>query len=141
MSAFPARLRPYTIALCSVAVIVLLCGIAYEPSLQSFAAIGVLGALAIVAEHQRVRLPRGLVISPGFIVAMAAIVVFRDHGPVTGPFIVGGLMGVNVAHRESGSRGWIAFNAANFALATAWQVTLGSLCSSDGGCIDRKSVV
>lgn len=118
MSEFPARLRPYTFAISAVAGIAMLAALLFERSEPSWTAVVVLGALAIVAEHQRVRLPSGLVLSPGFIVATAAIYVFHASGALLGPLVVGALMGVNVRHLRSGSRGWLAFNAANFALGT-----------------------
>ena len=118
MSQFPVRLRTYTILLGVAALVALIAALVWETTAPSLTALAVLGSLAVVAEHQRVKLPTGLVLSPGFIVAMAAIFVFHEHRSYAGPLIVGALMGMNRAHLRKGARGWLVFNAANFALGT-----------------------
>ncbi len=117
MDSFPPRLRSFTVALVLGGSAVSLVGLMRSPGVAATPLI-VLGALAIASEHQRVRLPNGMLLSPGFMVGMTAIVVFRDTAWLAGPMIVGASMGVPTRHFGPHGRGWIAFNAANFALAT-----------------------
>ena len=117
MDSFPPRLRSFTAVLVAGATLVVLAGSLRSPGVAPTPLI-VLGLLAIASEHQRVRLPSGMLLSPGFMVGMTAIVVFRDSAWLVGPMTVGALMGVHTRHLGPDSRGWIAFNAANFALAT-----------------------
>ena len=117
MDTFPPRLRSFTAALVAAGLLGGLAGSMRSPRVSVMPLI-VLGLLAIASEHQRVRLPNGMLLSPGFMVGMTAIVVFRDSAWLVGPMVVGALMGVHTRYLGPDSRGWIAFNAANFALAT-----------------------
>lgn len=118
MTEFPIALRRFTVALATVAV-----------ALGALATVGhrwpaivplvVLGALAMLSEHQRVAIPGGVAISAGFMVGMTAIVVFRAHDAPLGAIAVGAVMGVYLGHLRRGRRGWIAFNASSCALGYA----------------------
>ncbi len=117
MDTFPKRLRGFTAATCAIASLIVL-GAAIANPHMAWTPLWVLALLAVASEHQRVRLPNGVVVSPGFMVGMTAIVVFRESAWLAGPMLVGAVMGINQRHLAPTTRGWIAFNAANFALGS-----------------------
>ncbi len=110
-------LRSYTLAIVALAGAALTLALVQHP-LTRVMPILVLGILASASEHQRVRLPNGVVVSPGFMVGMTAIVVLRSSSPIAGPMLVGLMMGVHIHDLVRGRRAWILFNAATFALGT-----------------------
>jgi hypothetical protein len=118
LSDFPRALRAYTVAL--VALCVALAALAgFVNGWPAWSTVAVLGALAVLSEHQRVVLHGGIAISAGFMVGMTAIVVFRASDAPLGAIIVGALMGLYAAHLRKGRRGWLAFNAASCGLGYA----------------------
>lgn len=118
MSEFPSQLRRFTVAIAFLAVALGVLATVGR-NLPPWTPLVVLGALALLSEHQRVVLPNGVGVSAGFIVGMTALVVFRAYDAPLGAIAVGALMGVHVRHAGRRRRGWIAFNAASCALGYA----------------------
>jgi hypothetical protein len=76
------------------------------------------GALVLFSEHRAVALPSGMLVTPGFMVGMASIVVFRGNAALLGPLLVGMASALYFPHLRRRSWGWVAFNAAVVGLAT-----------------------
>jgi HD domain-containing protein len=76
------------------------------------------GALVLFAEHRAVTLPSGMLVTPGFMVGMASIVVFRHDAALLGPLLVGLVSACYLPHVRRRSWGWVAFNAGVVGLAT-----------------------
>src|SRR5262249_17173574 len=70
------------------------------------------------SEHGAVALPSGTLVTPGFIVAMASIVVFREHGALVGPLIVGLASGLYLPQLRRHTWPWALMNAGIAACAT-----------------------
>src|SRR5262249_27764086 len=78
----------------------------------------VFAALVLFSEHRAVTLPSGLLVTPGFMVGMAAIVVFREQGALLGPLLIGMTSALYLPHLRDRAWGWVAFNAGVVGLAT-----------------------
>ena len=117
MSNFPHQLRWFTAALVGAAAFAALLLGLIEPG-PPVLPLALFVALEVFSEHRAVRLSDGTLASAGFMVDMAAIVVFVGSGSVLGPFLVGASSGLYLDHFRSGRRGWIALNAATIGLAT-----------------------
>jgi hypothetical protein len=76
----------------------------------------VLGGFAVYCAHRKVRLPNGTDISPGFMVSMTAIVVFRAEGSLVGAVLVAAAAGLSVHALSRKTIGWIPFNVGLTAL-------------------------
>lgn len=81
------------------------------------------GALGVFAENLDVPLPVGDNVGAGFMLQIAAIIVFRDAGSLLGPLVVGMCCGVYVPHLRE--RAWrkVAFNIGNFGLSALASAT------------------
>src|SRR4051794_809292 len=123
MSDFPPALRNLTVALVIIAITLAALSVRGH-AWPSWWAVLVLGALAMLSEHQRVALPGGLAVSAGLMVGMTAIVVFRAEDAPLGAILVGAVMGIYLHQLRKGRRGWIAFNAANCAIGYAGAVAV-----------------
>jgi HD-GYP domain-containing protein (c-di-GMP phosphodiesterase class II) len=94
--------------------------------------------LAVVAEHERISLRSGIDVSPGLVVLLASLVVFRQSNSLAGPLIVAACSGLHVASLRSGRRGWLAFHAASSTLGAAaacvvfWAVPASSVAQLSG---------
>lgn len=119
MHRFPDRLRPFTVLLVAAAVAVLCASWPVAEGGVDLIPLVVLGAVAVAAGRQRVQFAPGVEVTPGFMVSMAAIVVYHGPGIVAAPMIVAALTAVTPRHLPRHTRGWLAFNAANYALSTA----------------------
>jgi hypothetical protein len=113
---FPSRLRPF-VGVLGAAVAALAVLDARRGTVCDIGAIVVLVALVVLAEHRAVPLPQGVLVSGGFMVGMAAIVVLVEKGFVLGPLLVGLASGVYLPHLRRGRWAWIPFNAVVLALA------------------------
>ncbi len=126
MTQFPPPLRWF--ALGAAALLLALSGVlAFARPLPGFLPLLVLGTLVVFSEHRPVTLPSGIVVTPGFLVGMASIVVFREHGALLGPLVIGVLGGFYLPHLRRGARWWLVFNVgvvglATVAAATAYQI-------------------
>jgi HD domain len=115
MEPFPRSLRWYTAgisALAAAAVAVL----AWRAHSLALEATLVFGALAVVTAQRHVKLSSQVNVSPGFMVAMAAIVA-AARGSLLGAVVVGALTNLRVDQFKRQSRGWMAFNVASAAVA------------------------
>src|SRR6185436_11519310 len=115
METFPRSLRWYTAgisALAAAAVAVL----GWRAHSLALEAILVFGALAVVTAQRHVKLSSQVNVSPGFMVAMAAIVA-AARGSLLGAVLVGALTNLRFDQFKRGSRGWMAFNVASAAIA------------------------
>ncbi len=116
MSPFPRQLRWFTVAVFTAAV----CAevfLARRDGLPSVGALAVLGALVLLSAQMLVRLRDGVLLSPGLVVCMAAIVVFRDEHSLLGAMLVCSLLAVRPSYFSKASWGWLPFNAGLSALA------------------------
>lgn len=114
---FPPSLRWFAAFVCSAAITTAIVLAASRP-LPAFTPLLVFGALVLFAEHRAVTLPSGMLVTPGFMVGMAAIVVFRPSGALLGPLCIGLLSGVYLPHLRERAYGWIVFNSGVIGLAT-----------------------
>ena len=76
------------------------------------------GALEVFSEHRAVTLPGGMRASAGFMLEMAAIVVFAEQGSILGALMVGVSSAVYLPHFRTHRRGWVPFNAGIIGLST-----------------------
>jgi HD-GYP domain-containing protein (c-di-GMP phosphodiesterase class II) len=81
-------------------------------------AVLLLGGLFALSENQTVELPGEADASAGFMLAMAAIVVFNAQDSLLGPLLVGMFGGLHLGQIRA--RDWrkVVFNSANYGLAT-----------------------
>jgi hypothetical protein len=116
MTPFPHKLRWF-----SAAVLALALGAAvYLVRSEGFpepAAVLVLGALVVLTAQLPVKLHDNVFLSPGLMVCMAAIVVFRDERALVGVIVVCSLIDVRPFHLSTEALGWMPFNAGLSALA------------------------
>jgi hypothetical protein len=114
---FPTSLRWFAagagIAASAVAV-----ALAFAQPLPPLAPLCIFAALVLFSEHRAVTLPTGLLVTPGFMVTMAAIVVFREHGAFMGPLVIGMASALYLPHLRRRAYGWVVFNAGVVGLAT-----------------------
>ncbi len=82
------------------------------------AALLVLVALCVFAEHIVVRHPNGAALSGSAVVALASVFVFRRDAPLLGPLLVGLAGGLYFPHLRRGQWQLICFNAGNFGLSS-----------------------
>jgi hypothetical protein len=122
---FPIKLRPYCLVLVTGALLsALLLGI--RDGWPPVAPLVMLGALSVFAANRDVQLPSGVAVSAGFMVSMAAVVVFVERGSPAGAVIVGVLYGVYLPSIRRDSWGWIPFNAGVTGLALLGAVAVFS---------------
>lgn len=78
----------------------------------------VLALLGVFAENLGVRLPGSANISAGFMIEIAAVLVFRERGGLVGPLLVGMCCGLYLPQLRD--RDWrrILFNVGNFGFST-----------------------
>jgi HD domain len=114
---FPPRLRWF--ATCVSAAALALAGVlAVARPRPAIGALCILGALVLFSEHRAVTLPTGMLVTPGFMVGMSSIVVFREGGALLGPLLIGMVSALYLPHLRKRAYGWIAFNAGVVGLAT-----------------------
>ncbi len=117
MSNFPHQLRWFTaVVLCALAGAAVALGMS-EPA-PALLPLLLFGALEVFSEHRAVTLSGGMRVTAGFMLEMAAIVVFAEQGSLLGPMLVGAAGGLYVPHLRRGRRGWVPFNAGIIGLAT-----------------------
>ncbi|HVJ98963.1 MAG TPA: HD domain-containing phosphohydrolase, partial [Acidimicrobiia bacterium] len=71
----------------------------------------IFSALALVAANLGVGLRSGVTVVPTFLVCMAAMIVFADHGSLAGVALVGALSSMVTGDLRRGRWGWVPFNA------------------------------
>ena len=110
MSPFPRQLAWFTAGLFSAAIAAALILFAREGSPQLVTLL-VFGALIAVTAHLPVVLRKGVCVSPGLLVGMAAIVVFDSQRSLLGVALVGSLTQLRVSDFRKDRWGWVPFNA------------------------------
>ena len=110
MSPFPRQLAWFTACLISAAVAAALILFVREGSPQLVTLL-VFGALIAVTAHLPVVLRKGVCVSPGLLVGMAAIVVFNSQRSLLGAALVGSLTQLRVSDFRRDRWGWVPFNA------------------------------
>jgi hypothetical protein len=128
---FPPDLRWFATSVSAVA-LALVFALAFRGPLPPLAPLVIFVVLEVCSEHGAVPLPSGTLITPGFIVAMASIVVFREHGALLGPLIVGLASGLYLPHLRRRTWRWALLNAgiagcATLAAALAYEVVPSSV--------------
>src|SRR5690348_10997010 len=115
MEPFPRSLRWYTAGISALAAasVTVMAWRAHSVALEATV---VFGALAIGTAQRHVKLSSQVNVSPGFMVAMAAIVA-AGRGSLLGAVVVGALTNLRVDQFKRRSRGWLAFNVASAAIA------------------------
>jgi hypothetical protein len=88
-------------------------------------------ALVLFSEHRAVTLPSGMLVTPGFMVGMASIVVFRGNAALLGPLLVGLASACYLPHVRRRSWGWVVFNAGVVGLATLAAAAAYSIVPTD----------
>jgi HD domain len=116
MSPFPRQLRWFTAAIFGVAVCAALI-LARSEGLPEIGAVIVLGALVALTAQLPVILRDGVFVSPGLMVCIAAIVIFRDQHSLLGAILVCSLVGIRLGRVSRHTWGWLPFNAGLSALA------------------------
>jgi HD superfamily phosphodiesterase len=71
----------------------------------------------VLTRYRDITLPGGVALTPGFIVSMAAVVVFVESGSLLGALLVGMLNGLYIPSLTRKSWPWLPFNAAVSGLA------------------------
>jgi len=71
----------------------------------------VFGSLIAITAHLPVVLRKGVCVSPGLLVGMAAIVVFNSQRSLLGAALVGSLTQVRISDFRKDRWGWVPFNA------------------------------
>jgi hypothetical protein len=92
--------------------------LASRGSLPALLPLLLFGVLCAFAENQAVILSNGTCISGSFMIAMAAVLVFRDQPSLLGPMIVAAFGAVYVPHLRTLEWRKILFNLGNLSLAT-----------------------
>jgi hypothetical protein len=85
--------------------------------MPSIGALAVLGALVVLTAQLPVKLRDNVFVSPGLMVCMAAVVIFRDEHSLLGVMLVCCLGDLRPFHITKASWGWLPFNAGLSALA------------------------
>ena len=119
MHRFPDRLRPFTLVLAVSAFAVLSASWPVSGTGISWTALLVFALLAVATGRERVPVGDGIELTPGFMVSMAAVVVFHSSAVVAGPMIVAALTAVHPDDLRPGRRGWVVLNGSIFALGAA----------------------
>jgi hypothetical protein len=115
MQRFPRKLVAFAVV--TAALLVATCtGIAFTESLPSWTALLVMGCAAILAAQRQVKVA-SVSVSPSFMVAMAAIVVFHHDGSIVAAALVGALTQLRFEHFARGRWGWLPFNLSITGLA------------------------
>lgn len=115
MNVFPPKLWTYAATMCAAAGLcaALLAAHGDNPRL---APLLILGGFAVYCANRVVLLPNGTGVSPGFMISMTAIVVFRAQGSLAGPVLVAAASGVSVRGLSRKTWGWLPFNSGLTAL-------------------------
>lgn len=116
MSDFPTKLWWYAGGLVVAAVTSAALLLRDEPA-PDLTALVLLGALVVFCSHRDVRLPTGTFLSPGFMVCIAAVVVFASEDALSGVVLVGMASGIYLRGLSRRTWGWIPFNAGVTGLA------------------------
>jgi HD domain len=82
----------------------------FAEGLPDLGALAVLGALLVFASHRDVALRAGLTVNPGFMISIAAVVVFAREGSLLGALSVGMLHGIYLPSFTKRCWGWVPFN-------------------------------
>jgi hypothetical protein len=91
------------------------------------------GLLIVFSQHRIVELSKGISVNADFMIMMAAVVAFQDHGPLLGPMLVVACRGPELRHIRSRSWALMACNSASGSLAVlAAALTFGAF-NADGG--------
>lgn len=93
-------------------------GLGLRGPLPALAPLLVFGVLHVFAENQSANLPNNSATNAGFMICMAAIVVFRESGSYLGPALVGMCGGLYWPHVRRLEWRKVLFNSAMFSLAT-----------------------
>lgn len=117
MTDFPVRLRGLS-GVVFAATLATVVGLALTEPGPAVVPLVLFAALEVFSEHRGVRLPDGVVLSGGFMVNMAAIVVFAEQRSILGALLVGAASGFDVRDLNRKRWSWIPFNAGVIALAT-----------------------
>jgi hypothetical protein len=109
MSPFPRQLAWFTACIFSAALAAALMLLAHEgrPPLLD---VVLFGTLIIATSHLPVLLRRGVAVSPGLLVCMAAVAVFVDRRSLLGAGIVCAAAFLRVADMRRDRWGWLPFN-------------------------------
>ena len=135
---FPTQLRIPTGASCTIALALIVVAVLHDGAPPALLPCALLACMAIVAEHERITMRSGIDVSPGLVVLLASLVVFRQSNSLAGPLIVAACSGVHVASMRRGRRGWLAFHAASSTLGAAaacivfWAVPASSVAQLSG---------
>jgi putative nucleotidyltransferase with HDIG domain len=86
--------------------------------LPTWSSVFLLGGLFAFAENSSVELPNRSGLSASLMLALAAIVVFRNDSPYLGPLLVGSFGCLYVPHIRNREWAKMSFNFANFGLST-----------------------
>lgn len=117
MSAYPRNVTALCIAV-GLADLGALVALAFLTPAPAVVPLVVFAALALYAGNRAVDFADGTDFSAGFMLEVGAVVVFRPHGSLLGPLVVGMCCGLSFAHVRAGDWRKIAFNVGNFGLAT-----------------------
>lgn len=115
---FPARLRGLSGAVFAATVATAV-GLALTEPGPALVPLVLFATLELFSEHRGVRLPGGVVLSGGFMVNMAAIVVFAEQGSILGALLVGAISGFDLRDLNGRRWSWVLFNAGVIGLAAA----------------------
>jgi HD-GYP domain-containing protein (c-di-GMP phosphodiesterase class II) len=133
MTPFPRQLRWFTAVVFAVAVGAALF-LARSEGMPQLGALAVLGALVVLSAQLPVKLRDNAFISPGLMICMAAVVIFREQHSLLGVTLVCSLGDLRPFHLSKASWGWLPFNAGLSALAfLAAALVYGALPSATTG--------
>jgi hypothetical protein len=107
---FPKQLRWYAATVFTVAVVVAL-GLALRGDDLPAVPLLILGAIVVYCANREVELPNGMFVSPGLMVAMAAVVAFGAYDSLLGPVLIGLLSPAYFKGLSRRTWGWLPFNA------------------------------
>jgi hypothetical protein len=116
MAPFPRQLRWFTAAI-FVTAVGTASWLARAEGLPSAGALFVFGGLVVLTAQMPVRLNPGVTLSPGFMVCMASIVVFRSEHSLLGVMLVCAVTTLRPISFSKASWGWLPFNAGLSAFA------------------------
>jgi len=92
-------------------------GLAFTTPMPDWGAVVLFGALYVFAEHIDLRIPSGAALSGGFVVVVAAIVVFAAQGSPLGAVLVGFCGGLYLPLIREHQWAKLGYNAGMYALA------------------------